>query len=156
MTVTSLRGALRRPSSPFPRRSRSLRSGKELGPAGTEVPLVRRLFEWLPARRFATVALAPLLSSSLLVTASPAQDPTPVPEVDPVEVEDPLDVELDRLDAQGTAGKSTAGKLLEEIEENMRQVEKLLSRKETGEESQSRQLKTVEQIEKLIEELNKT
>ena len=87
-------------------------------------------------------ALASLISSPLY-----SQDPTPEPEIDP------LDAELDRL---GEEGEGVAKKLFDEIENNMREVERLLGRKDTGESSQSRQVQTIETIEKLIEELNKT
>lgn len=112
---------------------------------------MRRLLSlsWL-----APFSLSLLLSSLLTLTPAWSQDPSPEPK--PEEEVDPLDVELDRLETEAIEGKDVAGKLLEEIEENMRAVEKLLARKETGEESQSRQQKTIEQIEKLIEEWNKT
>ena len=91
------------------------------------------------------VALAFIVSASL--TPLRAQDPTPEPEVDR------LDVELDRLEAEG---EENAQDLLKEIRENMKTIERLLDRKDTGAETQATQVQTIERIEDLIEVLNKT
>ena len=106
-------------------------------------------------RTIAVCTVAALLSPPLWsppLWSSPlwSQDPTPPsPELECPAV-DKLDVELDRQE------KGVAGKLLDEIQDNMREVERLLARKETGALSQARQVEAIEQIEKLIVEMNKT
>ena len=78
----------------------------------------------------------------------PTDDKKPAPKPEKI---DPLDVELDRLDGQGLGGgMDEITKLTREISENMKAIEKLLDKKDTGEQTQSTQSATIEQIEKLI------
>ncbi len=71
--------------------------------------------------------------------------------------EDRVVEEFDRLDVEGIEDSAQDPKqLLKEMRENMNEIERLLARKETGESTQSKQSQVVEQIEELIEILNKT
>lgn len=71
--------------------------------------------------------------------------------------EDRTAEEFDRLDVEGIEDSAQDPKqLLKEMRENMNEIERLLARKETGQSTQSRQSHVVEQIEELIEILNKT
>ena len=79
------------------------------------------------------------------------EDEKPKPE--PEEI-DPLDAELDALDGSGLGaegGLDEITRLTKEISENMKTIEKLLDSKNTGEQTQSSQSQTIEQIDKLIE-----
>lgn len=76
----------------------------------------------------------------------PAQAPPDESDVDSIDVPDAL----------GGAGSSPAKDLIDEIRENMREIERLLDRQETGTETQAKQLATLETIDRLIEEMNKT
>ncbi|MFQ5654044.1 MAG: hypothetical protein ACE5GW_04860 [Planctomycetota bacterium] len=59
------------------------------------------------------------------------------------------------LDGIGMEGQSAIRKLLDEITRNMQRIEKLLNQDRVGEATQDKQLRAVEQIEKLIEEVER-
>jgi hypothetical protein len=78
------------------------------------------------------------------------EEPAPAEEADEP---DPLDAELDKLtEGLGDAGPAAEiTRLAGEIRDNMKKIEELLNRRQTGAETQGAQTSTIEQIDKLIE-----
>ncbi|MCA8961459.1 MAG: hypothetical protein KDC38_13135 [Planctomycetes bacterium] len=87
-----------------------------------------------------------LLAPTLRLAAEP---PDPKPECDDVDF--PELSGLEKKDA-----KNAVEKLLDDIQGNLQDIEELLERRDTSVSTQKLQAKSVELIEKLIEEANKT
>ena len=64
---------------------------------------------------------------------------------------DPLDAELEALGAEELGAMDQITALTRDIADNMKQIEELLDRKDTGASTQAIQTRTVEQIDELIE-----
>ena len=102
------------------------------------------------------VSLIALITTVLVLTGSSvwAQD-IGKPDVDESKAEDEKATPED-LEELVRGAQNDVEKILDDMSENMREIEKLLEGKDTGSSTQSRQKKVLDSLDKLIEQASKT